>query len=235
MAEYKATGNVQFLGVARVQDRAIVAGHAYNSSIDYNGVKEVLKSDQLSVRPGVHFSFSSGVSGWHLMSDPEGRIFILITERTYPVRAAHACLEEFQRTFLQKTGTKSLEVKERGLDSQTSSLLRKLCEKYDNLHEVDKLAAVINKVESVKLVLQENVQVALANCVTLDNIQQAAQDLQAHAGMFKKGATQLKKQMWWKNFRMKMLLGFVILVILLVIIIPIAVWAKRVSDAAKNK
>jgi hypothetical protein len=41
MAEYKATGNVQFLGVARVQDRAIVAGHAYNSSIDYNGVKEV--------------------------------------------------------------------------------------------------------------------------------------------------------------------------------------------------
>jgi hypothetical protein len=35
--------------------------------------------------------------------------------------------------------------------------------------------------------------------------------------------------------QMKMLLGFVILVILLVIIIPIAVWAKRVSDAAKNK
>jgi hypothetical protein len=33
-----------------------------------------------------------------LPADPEGRIFILITERTYPVRAAHACLEEFQRT-----------------------------------------------------------------------------------------------------------------------------------------
>jgi hypothetical protein len=31
-------------------------------------------------------------------------------------------------------------------------------------------------VESVKLVLQENVQVALANCVTLDNIQQAARE-----------------------------------------------------------
>ena len=37
-------------------------------------------------------------------------------------------------------------------------------------HLVDKLAAVMNKVDSVKLVLQENVQVALANCVTLDNI-----------------------------------------------------------------
>jgi hypothetical protein len=39
---------------------------------------------------------------------------------------------------------------------------------------VDKLAAVMNKVDSVKLVLQENVQVALANCVTLDNIEKAA-------------------------------------------------------------
>ena len=46
--------------------------------------------------------------------------------------------------------------------------------RYDNLLEVDKLAAVMNKVDSVKLVLQENVQVALANCVTLDNIEKAA-------------------------------------------------------------
>lgn len=68
MTEYKAQGNVQFLGVARFQDRAIVASHAYNTVIDLNGVKEVIKSDQLSVRPGVHFSFSSGGSAWHLMS-----------------------------------------------------------------------------------------------------------------------------------------------------------------------
>jgi hypothetical protein len=54
--------------VARFQDRAIVASHAYNTVIDLNGVKEVLKSDQLSVRPGVHFSFGSGGSAWHLMS-----------------------------------------------------------------------------------------------------------------------------------------------------------------------
>jgi|SRR6056297_1323437 len=95
---------LSFLGVARFQDRAIVASHAYNTVIDLTGVKEVLKSDQLSVRPGVHFSFASGGSSWHLMSDVEGRIFILISERTYPVRAAHACLEEFQRSVSMSGG-----------------------------------------------------------------------------------------------------------------------------------
>ncbi|TFJ81650.1 hypothetical protein NSK_006901 [Nannochloropsis salina CCMP1776] len=234
MAERKASGNIHFLGVARFQDRAIVASHAYNTVIDLTGVKEVLKSDQLSVRPGVHFSFGSGGSSWHLMSDVEGRIFILISERTYPVRAAHACLEEFQRSFLAKTGTKSLEVKEKGLDKSSGEMLRKLCEKYDNLAEVDKLAAVMNKVDAVKLVLQENVQVALANCVALDNIEKAAEDLQAQAGMFKRNATTLKKQMCWKQLRMKMVMGLAILAILLVIIIPIAVASKRMHDAHKR-
>jgi len=88
----------RFLGVARLQDRAIVASHAYNTIIDLNGVKEVLTSDQLSVRPGVYFSFASGGSAWHLVSDVEGRIFILISERSYPVRAANACLDELQRS-----------------------------------------------------------------------------------------------------------------------------------------
>ena len=141
-------------------------------------------------------------------------------------------------------------MKEKGLDKAAGDLMRKLCEKYDNLLEVDKLAAVMNKVDSVKLVLQENVQVALANCVTLENIEKAAgvcvcmcvfvcvcvciqcerfpscsrstaigpltqyslthththtpiEDLQAQAGMFKKNATTLKKQMWWKQLRVR--------------------------------
>jgi len=72
---YKTSGNVQFLGVARFQDRAIVASHSYNTTVDLNGVREVIKSDQLSVRPGVHFSFSSGGSAWHLMSGEEERQF----------------------------------------------------------------------------------------------------------------------------------------------------------------
>lgn len=86
--------------------------------------------------------------------------------------AAHSFFSSIH--FLAMTGTKSLEVKEKGLDKTCGEMLRKLCEKYDNLLEVDKLAAVMNKVDSVKLVLQENVQVALANCVTLENIEKAA-------------------------------------------------------------
>jgi len=56
----------------------------------------------------------------------------------------------------------------------TLSLVMWCVGRYDNLAEVDKLAAVMIKVDSVKLVLQENVQAALANIVTLENIEKAA-------------------------------------------------------------
>ena len=61
------------------------------------------------------------------------------------------------------------------LDRTTcGSLLEKICQKYDNLSEIDKLAAVTKKVDTVKLVMQENVDLALQNCVKLETIELAA-------------------------------------------------------------
>jgi hypothetical protein len=60
------------------------------------------------------------------------------------------------------------------LNSSCSQLLQKICQKYDNLAEVDKLASVTMKVDSVKLVMQDNVDLALQNCVKLESIEKAA-------------------------------------------------------------
>lgn len=100
-----------------------------------------------------------------------------------------------------------------------ASLFQKICQKYDDLSEVDKLAALTKKVETVKLTMQENIDVALQNCVKLESIEEAAglnfslrklgattdayfiEDLQQQAGVFKKNATELKNKMWWKNVK----------------------------------
>jgi hypothetical protein len=94
--------------------------------------------------------------------------------------------------------------KERQLDKAAQNLLQVSCTKYDNLAEVDKLAAVQKKVESVKLVMQENVDMALQNCVKLETIEKAAEELQQQAGVFKRNANELKKKMWWKNMKVSL-------------------------------
>ena len=60
------------------------------------------------------------------------------------------------------------------LNATCSSLLKKLCQKYDDLQEIDKIVNVIDKVDSVKLVMQDNIAMALKNCVKLESIDRVA-------------------------------------------------------------
>lgn len=212
-------GNVHFVGVARIAGQGIViASLAYNAEIDIGGVKQVLEQPNLNMSAGKHYTFSVGSSGWHLIADDLGLIYILICTNSYPQRVAHQCLEELQRTFVNKVGDKATTAKERSLEKTCLPMFRTICEKYDNLSQVDKLAAVSKKVDAVKLVMQENIDIALQNCVKLESIEKAAEELQQQAGVFKRNANELKKKMWWKNIKMKLIIGFIILAILGIII-----------------
>ena len=103
---------------------------------------------------------------------------------SYPTRCAHVALEELQKQFIAKAGDKATTARDKALDKTCGPLLLKICEKYDNLAEVDKLASVSRKVDSVKLVMQENVDLALQNCVKLESIEKAADDLQQQVIVF---------------------------------------------------
>jgi len=220
--------NVFFLGCARLAGQAlVVASYSYNTETDLNAVKQVLDQPNMQMSTGKHYSFTVGDMAWHLISDESDIIYILICQLNYPQRCAHMCLEELQRTFIAKAGDKATTAKDRALDRSCSSLLQKICQKYDNLTEVDKLAAVAKKVDSVKLVMQENVDIALQNCVKLESIERAAEELQQQAGVFKRNANELKKKMWWKNIKMKLIIAAIVLVILGIIIAVIAVMTQK--------
>jgi hypothetical protein len=51
------------------------------------------------------------------------------------------------------------------LDKVCGSILQKTCRKYDDLSEVEKSVSVTKEVVTVKLVMQENVELALKNVV----------------------------------------------------------------------
>jgi hypothetical protein len=105
--------------------------------------------------------------------------------------------------FSASYGDKARAAKDGALDKPASKLLLKLCQKYDDVNSIDKLAATFAKVQSVKLVMQDNVDLALQNCVKLESIERAAEDLQQQAGFFKRDAKELRKRMWWKNCKVR--------------------------------
>ena len=92
--------------------------------------------------------------------------------------------------------------------------------------------------------MQDSIELALQNCVTLESIDQKADELQSQAGMFKTrerllsftpsiGAKKLRSHMWWKKCKMQLLLTALILVILVIIIVPVVMYFKK--DKKKDK
>lgn len=216
-----STQYVYYLGVARLSGGKgfAVGNFSFNSETSIDGVKQVLEQPNFNLVQGKHYSFAVGQMAWHLIQDELSLIYILICTQDYPQRCAHMCLEELKTNFCSKVdGHKATTAKDRAFDMSCASLFDKICRKYNNLQEVDKLAALSKKVDAVKLTMQENVDRALQNCVKLESIEKQAEELQASAGVFKKNANELKNKLWWKNMKMWLILITIVLIILAIII-----------------
>ena len=57
----------------------------------------------------------------------------------------------------------------------------------------------------------------------LDSIENRTDNLAISAQGFRRGANRVRKDMWWKDFKMRMCLIFGIIIVIIVIVVPIAV------------
>jgi hypothetical protein len=124
---------------------------------------------------------------------------------------------------MSQVGQKACTAESEQYSSLCRNLMQVLCKKYNDLATVDKLAAVAKKVENVKVVMQDNVDIALQNCVKLENIEKQAEELQQQAGVFKKNANELKNKMRCKEIKLKLCIAFIVLSVIGAIV-GIIVW-----------
>lgn len=107
--------------------------------------------------------------------------------------------------------------------------------RFENPANVDKLVAVSDKVEVVKTVMKDNISEILKNTEKLEELEEKSKNLDNQAIEFNKGARDLSTKMFWKKWKMRLLLGFLIISVLILIIVPTAVSAQSASSSSKSK
>uniref|UniRef100_A0A4W3JS75 Vesicle-associated membrane protein 4 n=1 Tax=Callorhinchus milii TaxID=7868 RepID=A0A4W3JS75_CALMI len=85
----------------------------------------------------------------------------------------------------------------------------------------DKIKHVQNQVDEVIDVMQENITRVIERGERLDELQDKSESLSDNATAFSNRAKQLRRQMWWRECKMKAIVALVVLIVLLIIIIPI--------------
>jgi len=69
-------------------------------------------------------------------------------------------------------------------------------------------------------VMRENINKVSQRGERLDNLQDKTDNLATSAQGFRRGANRVRKQMWWKDMKMRMCLIIGIIILILVIVVP---------------
>ena len=130
-------------------------------------------------------------------------------------------LEELAGEFKPAHGKDALKAKENGLNTKAKKMLTTMCTKYETPEKVDSASKVLAQVDGVKAQMQDNIAGMLKNQESAESLNQKSSQLAEQANVFKKNSKQLKNTMRWKNLKMTLMLGGVVLVIGTIILLPV--------------
>ncbi|KAL5504936.1 SNC2 [Sanghuangporus vaninii] len=78
-----------------------------------------------------------------------------------------------------------------------------------------------NEVAEAQGVMRNNINLVREREDNLQNLQDKTDGLAVSAQSFRRGANKVRKNMWWKDMKMRIIIGIAIVIILIIIIVPI--------------
>jgi vesicle-associated membrane protein 4 len=88
-------------------------------------------------------------------------------------------------------------------------------------------AALQAQIDDTVGVMRENINKVSQRGERLDSLQDKTDNLAVSAQGFRRGANRVRKQMWWKDMKMRMCLIAGIIILIIVIVVPAVVATKH--------
>jgi hypothetical protein len=182
--------DIKFIAVARALTRDVVASLTVNkndSSEQYHtAVREVLSAPDFSnkVSSGARYRLVGDVNAFNFTTDPEHRVYIVISAYDYPERLVFPMVNDLVLKFKGEFGVPSLTSPAGALDSKAKKMFQALADEYDDLTKRDKLAQVQAQVQNVKLTMGKNLDSMLKNIDKAKDIEESSNTLSMSAAKY---------------------------------------------------
>lgn len=193
------------ISIVDIQQKPTFIGkYLTNANYSADTITDILEGEDLNIEIGASHAFEYDGLKYlmHFINSTE--LICIVSTKTYKSRLLAQLVIDIktQYTSPQFSGKK------------TYTYLKSLGDKYNDPSTIDLISRVQKKTEEVKSVMHQNIEMALQNCVKLEDLELRAQELQQNAGLFRTDTKKLNWKMWWKNMRMKIYLALIILTIL---------------------
>jgi len=227
-------GEVKYVAVARLSDGLVLASALSKACAGAAGAavegtaRQVLGSGNL--RPHQKLTVTAGGDGdLHLQSE-EHAVVAAMCAAEFPRRQAFALLEELAGRSRGPASAEAVAAA-RGEGELGQALAPALREALARDHgasaPASAVATVTAKVEEVKVVMEGNINKVLENAENLASIENKSEVLRQEAHQFQKKSVSVRNALWWRNFKMKLVVAAVVLCVLGYILIPVIAKAAR--------
>jgi len=218
--------NARYSTLSRLSDGVVLASHKQGQKDEecIAVVAKVLGSGNLAPGSQLSVNISQTAGTMHIAVARVGQVesvFTVVTAPGYPRRAAFQYLEEF-RNFVSEFHEAAIpDAKEGEMKPACKRWMQETLLRYDNLASVDRISRVKGEVEEVKIVMEGNISKILENTESLDTIENKTEVLKEGAARFQRSANDLHRIIWWRNLKLKLIIGLIVLCVLGYILIPI--------------
>ncbi|KAJ9073925.1 Vesicle membrane receptor protein (v-SNARE) [Entomophthora muscae] len=97
----------------------------------------------------------------------------------------------------------------------------------DNGPQVTSKTRIIQQqVDEVVGIMQDNVEKVMEKQERLETLNDKADALNDNSMQFKRGANKVRKAMWWKDLKLKIIIGVIVLIIIIAIILACTLGSK---------
>eukprot|EP01017_Pseudomicrothorax_dubius_P036789 TRINITY_DN5301_c0_g1_i3.p1 TRINITY_DN5301_c0_g1~~TRINITY_DN5301_c0_g1_i3.p1 ORF type:complete len:266 (+),score=70.23 TRINITY_DN5301_c0_g1_i3:101-799(+) len=212
--------SLKFFGLGSIRDGTLLFTHSGLRDFEATGKSEcqslLTRVQENNVAANERQKVTTQSGSWFFLVDEREFGYFLLTRPGYAERLAFEMIRDakFQVDVINDPTSPSLK-------RQLKSSIETLFGKFNRPEKLDSLSQAQANVEGVQLVMEDNIRKLMVNTESIDGLSQKTQKMNDMSRNFQKQSADLARIMYWRNMKLKIIIGVLVVGILLYIIIPI--------------
>lgn len=200
---------LRYVLIVRPSDQeTLISGSISDNESTYAKESSKIKTKMIeaALQPNERKKIVSPKNGpWICEVDGNNLLYIVLTHPEYQERLGYALITELKKGLSDIPNYYNATPKDiqKGFDSAFTGLVKK----YNDPGSFDSLSKVSGKVDKATKVMEDNIKKALENQQDLNNVNAKTENLKNLAQEFNENADEMRKIMYWRNMKLKMIMG----------------------------
>ena len=212
--------SVRFLAFGRISEESLITTHSNENKYSDNFQREALsilkKLGLLNLKPEERQKIKTANGAWFCRANANQIACLVLCNEDYPERHAYKMVNDAQVELEKIPNFQTMTAG--NLDKTLKRPLENILKQYSDLKSMDRLYAANENVSQISNVMSKNIENQIANMAKLEDTEKRSALLKDSSGLFYDNATELRKIQLQRLWRMRIIVGSIVLAIVILIL-----------------